>query len=103
MGKQIPREEQVDIIGASYDMPYMVGGKIYWMVRNMPELKGKRIFWYSQQQYIFRRLGIRPVNDYTMAARKCLADLSHLEWSKRFLDVIGISAESLGEIIGSWV
>ena len=99
--KQIPREEQVDIIGASYDMPYMVGGKIYWMVRNMPELKGKRIFWYSQQQYIFRRLGIRPVNDYTMAARKCLADLSHLEWSKRFLDVIEISAESLGEIIGS--
>lgn len=60
------------------------------------------MYWESQQQYIFRRLGLPAVNDYTMAARKQLCDITTLQWSQRFLDVLEITSESLGtNIVGT--
>ena len=98
INSKIPEEEQIQIIGDSY-MLYKVGTKILWVKNHMREIADKVAFYDSQQQYIFRRLGVHPVNDYTMAARKQLCNINNLTWSKRFLDVLGITEESLGTII----
>ena len=99
INSQIPLEEQMSIIGDAYDMPYKFGAKVLWIKNNMPEVAERTAYYDSQQQFIFRKLGIRAVNDYTMAARKQLCELNTLKWSKRFLDVMGITDESLGTLI----
>ncbi len=96
----IPREEQVRIIGDSY-MLYKFGAKVLWVKNHMPELAEHIAYYDTQQQYIFRRLGLKPVCDYTMAARKQLLDLRTLKWSGRFLEVLGIPEESLGNEIAA--
>lgn len=97
----IPEDEQIEIIGDSYNL-YKFGTKVLWVKKHMPEIAEKTTYYDSQQQYIFRKLGIPAVNDYTMAARKQMCELSPQKWSKRFLDVFGLTEESLGaEIIGT--
>ncbi len=93
----IPAQEQFDIIGDCY-MPYKFGAKALWAKRNAP-YADKIAFYDSQQQYVFRKLGLPPVNDRTMAARKQLLDLESGVWSQRFLDVLGIAPEQLGSQI----
>lgn len=94
INSQIPASEQIDIIGDSY-MPYKFGAKALWVKQMAPY--ASEVVWYdTQQQYVFRKLGLPPVNDYTMAARKQLYDLDKGCWSQRFLDVMGLTAESLG-------
>lgn len=95
INSQIPEEEQKEIIGDVY-MTYKMGAKVLWVKENMPEIAGKTAHYDSQQQFIFRKLGLLPVNDYTMAARKQLFDIRKKKWSRRFLDVLGIGEETLG-------
>ncbi len=95
INSKIPEAEQIRIIGDPYKL-YKYGAKLLWLKEYMPEIAEKTVHFDSQQQYIFRKLGVTPANDYTMAARKQLLDLSSLEWSPRFLEVLGITAESLG-------
>lgn len=98
--RMIPEREQIEIIGDLY-MLYKFGTKVLWLKNHLKELSGKIAYYDSQQQYIFRKLGLRAVNDYTMAARKQLCCLNPQKWSDRFMDVLGITSESLGEIIGT--
>lgn len=94
INSQIPAQDQIASIGDCY-MPYKFGAKALWARRNAP-YAGKIAFYDSQQQYIFRRLGLPPVNDYTMAARKQLLDLASGTWDQRLLQVTGIAPEQLG-------
>ena len=96
----IPEKEQIEIIGDSY-MLYKFGTKVLWVKRHLKEFSEKIAGYDSQQQYVFRKLGLRAVNDYTMAARKQLCCLQPQRWSDRFMDVLEITPESLGEIIGT--
>lgn len=97
----ISEKDQIEIIGDSYTL-YKFGTKVLWIKKHMPEIAEKTAYYDSQQQFIFRKLGIPAVNDYTMAARKQMCALSPQKWSKRFLDVLGVTEESLGkEIIGT--
>ena len=96
----IPEDEQIELIGDSY-MLYKFGTKVLWVRNHMPEIADKIAFYDTQQQYIFRKLGLRAVNDYTMAARKQLCCLNPQKWSDRFLKVLDITPESLGDIIGT--
>lgn len=99
INSQIPIEEQTSIIGDAYVMPYKFGAKLLWIKNNLPEVAEKTAYYDTQQQFIFRKLGIPAANDYTMAARKQLCEIDTLKWSKRFLDVFGITEESLGTLI----
>lgn len=92
---RISETEMIDIIGDTY-MLYKFGTKLLWVRNNMPEIKEATAHYDTQQQYIFRKLGITPANDYTMAARKQLCELDTLSWSKRLLEVIGVTEEELG-------
>ncbi len=95
INSQIPAAEQIDIIGDTY-MLFKFGAKALWVKNNMPEIVDKLAYYDTQQQYVFRKLGLKAANDYTMAARKQVCNLNGLTWSKRFLDVMGITEESLG-------
>lgn len=95
VNRKIPAEEQISIIGDTY-MVYKFGAKVLWIKTHMPEIAEKTAYYDSQQQYIFRRLGLKAANDYTMAARKQLCDIQAIAWSERFLDVFGITEEALG-------
>lgn len=91
-------ERLMDILGDTY-IAYKFGAKLLWM-RNHAEKYGNAIAYYdSQQQYIFRKLGLRPVNDSTMAARKQLCDIRTGKWSKEILQILDIREEALGEIV----
>lgn len=95
VNSQIPADEQISVIGDTY-MVYKFGAKVLWIKRHMPEIAEKTAFYDSQQQFIFRQLGLRAANDYTMAARKQLCDIQTIRWSDRFMKVFGITEESLG-------
>ena len=95
VNSQIPAYEQISVIGDTY-MVYKFGAKVLWIKRHMPEIAEKTAFYDSQQQFIFRQLGLRAANDYTMAARKQLCDIQTIRWSDRFMKVFGITEESLG-------
>lgn len=98
INSRISQEEQIAIVGTPF-MLFKFGAKLLWIKNHMPELADNIAYYDSQQQYIFRKLGIRPVIDTTMAARKQLCDISSGDWSERFLEVLGITRESLGEIV----
>ncbi len=102
INEKIPPEEQKSIIGDWYSHHLKVGAKILWIKNNLPEIAEKTVYWDSQQQYIFRKLGLRGALDYTMAARKQLLDMQSLEWSGRFLETLGITSKFLGtDVIAS--
>lgn len=77
------------------------GAKILWFRKNEPELFKKCTHFFTNQQYILWKLGLRPVNDITMASRKCMVDLSTRTWSEEIMQVVGISADQLGEIVNT--
>lgn len=94
VNRQIPIAEQIETIGDSY-MPYKFGAKALW-VKQHASYADRIAYYDSQQQYVFRKLGLPPVNDYTMAARKQLLDLDSCTWAQKFLNVMGITPEQLG-------
>lgn len=94
INSQIPAKDQRDSIGDCY-MPYKFGAKALWVKKHAPYAANVACY-DSQQQYVFRKLGLPPVNDYTMAARKQLLELESGTWDQRFLNVLGITPEQLG-------
>lgn len=99
INSKIDPNTQIQLIGDSY-LPYKFGAKVLWVKRNGAYAKDIAYF-DSQQQYVFRKLGLPPVNDYTMAARKQLLDMDSGRWAKAFLDVLDISPDALGDIVGT--
>lgn len=94
----IPASEQKAIIGDTY-MTFKMGAKVLWLKNHQSEISDSIVYYDSQQQYVFRKLGLAPINDYTMAARKQLFDIQDKRWSGRFLKALGITEESLGKQI----
>lgn len=102
INEKIPREKQISIIGDWYSMPYKFGTKAAWIKKHGAQREGKIVGYDSLQQYIFRKLGLPPVNDYTMAVRKQICDIVKLQWSEEFLDAVGLTEDEVGkEIITS--
>lgn len=77
------------------------GSKILWFRRNQPEIYTAAAHFWTCQQYVCYRLGIDPINDITMASRKCLMDVGNRTWSSELLNLIGIKEEQLGTIVES--
>ncbi|MBC5689519.1 hypothetical protein H8S37_11375 [Mediterraneibacter sp. NSJ-55] len=101
INRNIPEKRQIEIIGAKYGA-MTFGAKLLWVKKNMPEIANKIAYFDSQQQFVFRKLGLKPVNDYTMAARKQLLNIGTMQWSEEFLDTLGVSEKMLGtDIVAS--
>lgn len=72
--------------------------KILWIREHKPEVFEKTKEFYSLQQYILRKMGMDPVNDYTLASRKMLFDLQKGDWSPEILGFLGVGKEQLGAV-----
>lgn len=76
--------------------------KIMWLKNNHPDVFAKTAGFYSNQQYVMRKLGLGEVQDRTMAARKLALDVKADKWSAPILDLAGIREKQLGtEIVES--
>lgn len=90
----------IDIIG-TISIPGHTGCKILWLKKHMPEVYANAAYFYTNQQYINMKLGLEPVNDFTMASRKNIFDINKRKWAQPLLDYIGITAEQLGGVVDS--
>lgn len=71
--------------------------KILWLKNHKPKIFDQAKFFYSLQEYILKKMGIEPINDYTLASRKMMLDIQSHNWSEKLLSYIGIEAEKMGE------
>lgn len=81
--------------------PASTPSMILWVKNNKPEAFKKAAGFYSLQQYILIRLGLDPLNDYTMASRKMMLDIQKKIWSGTLCDYLGVLPSQLGEIVPS--
>ncbi|MGI6236360.1 MAG: FGGY-family carbohydrate kinase [Candidatus Excrementavichristensenella sp.] len=73
--------------------------KIMWLRNNEPEVFKHAAAFYSNQQYVMRKLGLGDVQDRTMAARKLMIDVKADRWSKPILDLAHVTEAQMGETI----
>lgn len=99
INKSIPQDVQIEEIGDWYSMPYKYGTKAAWIKKNGSKKQGEIAGYDSLQQYIFRKLDLPPINDYTMAVRKQICNLVSLTWSEPFMKVLGLKEEEVGSKI----
>ena len=64
--------------------------KVLWTKQNLPRTFEKAAYMFDNQQYIFSRLGLDPVNDDSMALFKCVEDVRNRVWAKDILDLYEI-------------
>lgn len=99
-GSRFTDEEFIGITGGTC-VTFCTGPKLLWFKKHKPELFEKTSYFYTNQQWINQNLGLKPLNDYTMACRKMMFDIKSKEWSKPILSFLGIKAEQLGEVVPS--
>lgn len=76
--------------------------KIMWIKNNEPDVFAKAAGFYSNQQYMMRKLGLGEIQDRTMASRKLAIDVKADCWSAPILDLVGVSEKQMGtEIVES--
>lgn len=70
--------------------------KIMWLKNNHPDIFARTAAFYSNQQYVMRKLGLGDVQDRTMAARKLALDVKADRWSAPILELAGVTEAQLG-------
>ena len=86
--------------GGPLDAGY-VFSKIYWMKRNVPEIYGRAAQFMNIQQYTLSKLGLEPVTDYSMAARKMLFDVHAHVWSQPLVEMLEKPESAFGRAVPS--
>ena len=74
-----------------------VFSKIYWMKKNVPEVYQKSRYFFNIQQYMLSKLGLEPLTDYGMAARKMLFDVKEHRWSPELCNILEKDPSSFGK------
>jgi xylulokinase len=98
LANKIGGKKYLEITG-SIVSPMNVGSKILWLRNNLRGIFDKTKYFFSLQQFINSKLGLEAINDYTMSSRKMLYNNRDRKWSKAIIEVIGISEDSLGNIV----
>ncbi|MCL5985122.1 MAG: FGGY family carbohydrate kinase [Actinobacteria bacterium] len=73
--------------------------RILWFKDHEPGIFERTWKFLCLEEFFFTRLGIRPVTDYSVAARTLYFDINRRKWSDEILDVIGIPKEKLPEVV----
>lgn len=96
---EIVGEKRVlELIGDIYESG-CTGAKILYFKRYMAQIDAVTEKYYTIQQFILRKLGLKDVNDITMACRKSLMDNKNRIWSEELMEAAGIHENQLGEIV----
>lgn len=70
--------------------------KLLWIKKHRPEIFDQTKGFFSLQQYILKKMGMEPYNDYTLASRKMMLDIRQKAWSEEILRYLGITEDQLG-------
>ena len=76
-----------------------IAGNILWFKNNCPDLYAKCAGIHSCQGYVLSKLGLKPLNDYSLASRKFTFDIRTREWDEELMAITGTTREMLGEIV----
>lgn len=71
--------------------------KIYWMKKNVPKVYERSKYFFNIQQYILHKLGLEPLTDYSMAARKMLFDVNEHQWAPELCEILEKSPSCFGK------
>jgi xylulokinase len=95
LSKEIGEETFINITGGTLS-PRCVGAKILWFKNNLRDVFDRARHFFDLQQYLLVKLGMPAMDDFSMASRKMLFDVSRRVWSESLLSVIGLQGEHLG-------
>lgn len=77
--------------------------KILWIKKHEPLHYRRVVRWASYEDFILRKLGVKPTVSYSMAARTMLFDSRHKSWSEEILEAADLNRASLPEAVPSGV
>lgn len=73
--------------------------KLVWFAEQQPELCAQAAHWVGIKDYVLLRLCGRLVTDHSMASSSGLLDIGRLQWDPEALDLAGITASQLPELV----
>ena len=73
--------------------------KLVWFREQQPKLCEQVAFWVGIKDYVLSRLCDALVTDHSLASGSGLMDISRLDWDPEALQLAGISAEQLPELV----
>jgi len=77
----------------------LIPAKILWLQKYKPQIFTNETQILNLQQYIFLKLGLGIVTDYSLACRKNIYDMHKMGWSDTLCDYLNIHPAQLGEKI----
>jgi xylulokinase len=75
--------------------------KILWIKKHEPHNYRRVRSWATYEDYVLRKLGVRPTISYSMAARTMLFDSTHKTWSQEVLTAAGLEEGSFPKAVPS--
>ncbi len=73
--------------------------KVLWHKQNQPKTFARSKYMFDNQQFVFSRLHVEPVNDDSMSLFKQVEDVPNRRWSEELLDLYEIPREMCKERI----
>jgi glycerol kinase len=82
---------------------YFSGTKVEWILRNIPKLKGKQLYFGNTDTWVLWKLtgGKSHATDYTNASRTMLFNIEKLEWDDDILKLFGIPKAIMPKVLPS--
>ncbi|WP_320123008.1 FGGY-family carbohydrate kinase [uncultured Sphaerochaeta sp.] len=71
--------------------------KMYWMKKHLPQIYGRIDSFYNIQQFMLRKLGLSPLTDYSMAARKMMFDVKSHSWASELCEILEKDPDCFGK------
>lgn len=96
----ISEDEYISMTGGPLTAGY-VFPKIYWMKKNVPDIYAKTASFFNIQQYILAKLGLEPVTDYSMAARRMMFDIRDNTWPDKICGLLEKDKSAFGRVVPS--
>lgn len=94
------REKLYSITGLPAHPKYGIN-RMMWIKRNLPDIYKRAKYFLGWEDFIYLRLGIEPVTDYSVAARFMAFDIHNRKWSEDILDAAGIDKSRLAKVVPS--
>ena len=75
--------------------------KLIWMQRNQPEIYRQTWKFLGFEDFVYYKLGITPVVDYSLAARTMAFDITKKDWSSKMLDLANVDGNLFPDVAPS--
>ena len=95
---KIDKEELYEITGLELNYIHSIL-KIQWVKENRPEIYNKASKWHCLSDYVMLKICGTGVMDYSLASRTMAFDIQKKEWSRRILDIAGVSSSLLPKVL----